>query len=135
MTERLWTDDEFRSFIGLLRETTGFLSTRQLGEVERDAFLRQAALRVVPETRRRLLASIGVQTSATGVAAICLEAAEEATQGPEHTWLLASTAPWAYFTDLVAERILRSYRHAHGKPSRKALDGIEAASAHRAIEG
>jgi hypothetical protein len=95
----------------------------------------QARLRVVPEVQRRLLADVGVTVDPYGVAIIAFEALEE-WWGKRRTWLMASSDPWGFLTDLVTRELRSAYRAAaRTRGDGKQLAGIATASKRAELEG
>jgi hypothetical protein len=132
MHETLWNDDEFRTFLSTLR--TGGIFGNDVDDTERWEFIRQARLRIVPEVQRRLLADVGVPVDPYGVAIIAFEALEES-WGKRRTWLLASSDPWGFLTDLVTRELRSAYRSAARKRGDgKQLAGIASASTRPELE-
>lgn len=133
MHEALWSDDELRTFITTLRG--GGLFAPEVDSTERDRFVAQARLRIVPEVQRRVLAEVGAATDASGVAHVAFEVLERETWGKRHTWLMVTTEPWGYVTDLVAREIRSAYTAAvRRRADAKALKGIAAASSRPEID-
>jgi len=130
-----WTDDELRAFLRRLKDASSFLSRTEIDDTEREAFVRSAVAFVAPRARRRLLETVGAETSPRGIAEVAYEIAEHASFGPEYTWLMASTRPWEFLADLTVRRIRRAYRATVGKGDKKATKGVEEASTRLEIEG
>lgn len=71
-----------------------------------------------------------------GVAAVALEVAEDTHWDARHTWLMVTTDPWGYLTDLVAREIRKAYREAvRSRGDSKVLEGDAAASTRKGIAG
>lgn len=135
MPERLWNNDELRSFLIALRSGGIFDSGRDVDDAQRELFRAQAASRIVPEVERRVLADVGAVIDPRGIAAVALEVVEEENYGPKHTWLMVTEDPWSFLTDLVTREVVTSYRAAVRRRSDdKVLKGIAAASSRRELE-
>src|SRR5690349_2463646 len=132
MNDEFWSDDEFRSFLSAVR-AGGFFSAGA-DETDREGFIRQARLRVVPDVQRRVLADVGAMTDAEGVARATLEILEEELWGKRRTWIMVTPDPWRLLADLVAREIRASYRASVGRcRDDRALDGIAKASSRAEI--
>lgn len=134
MHDSLWSDQRFREFLTLLR---GGMFAPPIEDAERDDFLRQARIRLVPGVQRRVLAGVGASVDPDGVALVAFEVLEDTgwEDRSRRTWLLASSDPWAYLTDLVARELTRAY----GESVRRVgdddeLSGIANASSRPALE-
>lgn len=131
MDTSLWSDAQFRSFFASLRDDC---CSSPLDETERDAFLRQARLRVAPDVQRRLLADLGATTDAEGIARVAFEVLEDEAWGKRRSWLLVTTDPWSVIVELVTQRIRASYRSSMRRRGTKGdLDGIARASTREAL--
>jgi hypothetical protein len=106
MNDSLWSAPRFREFLTLLR---GGMFGPPIEEEEREAFLQQARLRIVPDVRRRVLADVGATVDADGVAVVAFELLEDSALDSRRTWLLASSDPWRYLTDLVVRELTEAY--------------------------
>ena len=127
MSAREWSDEDLRRFVVRAREAGGILSDG-LSESERELFAAQAMVRIVPEVQRRLLATVGVETAPTGVAAVACNVVEQCGWGARHTWLLVCRDPWDYLTDAVFREVRSAYKQTIGKRDKKRLKGIADAS-------
>lgn len=127
MSTRDWSDEDLRRFVVRVREVSGFLG-EGLSEAERELFVTQAIVRIVPEVQRRLLATVGVETAPTGVAAVACNVVEQCGWGARHTWLLVCRDPWDYLTDAVFREVKSAYKQTIGKRDKKRLKGIADAS-------
>ncbi|AYG04200.1 hypothetical protein D7I44_12105 [Gryllotalpicola protaetiae] len=126
MNDSSWSDRALRDFITRIRDLDFGM---HLGEDERDGFIRQAEVRLVPEVRRRVLAEIGATIDAHGVASVAFETLEQETWGKRHTWLMVTTDPWAFLTDLVTDEVRGAYKaSARSRADAKRLKGIAEAS-------
>lgn len=126
MDDARWNVDDFRSFLAALWGDDTFLSGAD--EFARDAFRHQAMMRVAPDVQRRILADIGVALDASGIAATALDVLEDAQWGKRRTWIRVTPEPWMLLADLVARRIVRSYRASVRSADARALAGIADAS-------
>jgi hypothetical protein len=127
MHETVWSDDDFRSFFTRLRRDS---CGSELDDAEREGFIRQARIRVVPAVQSRLLATIGVAPDAGGIAVVTLDVLGDEVWGKRATWLMVSPEPWDLLAGLVARAIRRSYRAAVPRTDDdRALRAIEKASA------
>ncbi|MFE5410208.1 hypothetical protein [Microbacterium sp. NPDC056569] len=120
MHESLWSAQRFREFLTLLR---GGMLAAPIDDEERDEFLAQARVRVVPDVQRRLLAEIGSTVDGDGLAVIAFELLEDCAWDNRRTWLLASSDPWRYLAELVAREVTGAY----GEVVRRAGDDDELA--------
>jgi len=120
MPDYLWSAQRFREFLTLLR---GGAFAPPIDDEERDQFLRQARVRIVPDVQRRLLAEIGAPVDGDGLAVIAFELLEDSAWDSRRTWLLASSDPWRYLVDLV----VREVTHAYGEAVRPVGDDDELA--------
>lgn len=127
MSARDWSDEDLRRFVMRVREVGGILG-EGLSESERELFAAQAMVRVVPEVQRRLLATVGVETAPTGVAAVACNVVEQLGWGARHTWLLVCRDPWEFLTDAVFGEVKSAYKQTIGKRDKKRLKGIADAS-------
>ncbi|WP_347978224.1 hypothetical protein [Microbacterium sp. ProA8] len=109
MHESLWSAQRFREFLTLLRGRT---FGPPIEDEERDEFLRQARVRIVPDVQRRVLAEVGSTVDGDGVAVVAFELLEDCTSDSRRTWLLASSDPWRYLADLVAREVTAAYGEA-----------------------
>ncbi|MFB7894308.1 hypothetical protein ACFC1I_19055 [Microbacterium sp. NPDC056044] len=107
MHESLWSARRFREFLTLLRG--GGMFAPPIDDEERDAFLRQARVRIVPDVQRRVLADVGATVDPDGIAVIAFEMLEDCAFDSRRTWLLASSDPWRYLADLVARDVAGAY--------------------------
>lgn len=129
MHESLWSNDELRTFLTALRDSSCFTPGTEVDDVDRGRFLRQAMLRVVPEVERRLLADVGATVDSRGIAAVTLELVEDGMWGRRHTWLMVTSEPWAFLADQVTREIRSAYRASvRVRDDQKALKGIAAVS-------
>jgi hypothetical protein len=127
MHDALWSDDELRTFLTDL-SGRGLLADEPDPEL-REAFLRQARLRLVVRVQQRLLADIGTTVDPSGVAHVAYEILEDGRWTKAHTWLMVTTDPWSVIADLVFREIRSAYRATVGdKRDDKRLDGIRKAS-------
>jgi hypothetical protein len=106
MHESLWSAQRFREFLTLLR---GGVFAPPVEDEERDAFLRQALVRIFPDVQRRVLADVGATVDPDGVAVVAFEMLEDCAFDSRRTWLLASSDPWRYLVDLVAREVTGAY--------------------------
>lgn len=120
MTDSLWSAQRFREFLTLLR---GGMLAPPIDDEERESFLQQARVRIVPDVRRRVLADVGATVDADGVAVVAFELLEDAAFDSRRTWLLASSDPWRYLADLVVREVAGAY----GESVRRAGDDDELA--------
>lgn len=127
MSTREWSDEDLRRFVVRVREVGGILG-EGLSESEREQFTVQAIVRIVPEVQRRLLATVGVETAPTGVAAVACNVVEQFGWGARHTWLLVCRDPWVYLTDAVFREVKSAYKQTIGKRDKKRLKAIADAS-------
>lgn len=132
MSVRDWSDEDLRRFVVRVREV-GDLLGEGLNESERELFTAQAMVRIVPEVQRRLLATVGVETAPTGVAAVACNVVEQCGWGARHTWLLVCRDPWEFLTDAVFREVRSAYRHTIGKRDKKRLKRIADASSRTEI--
>jgi hypothetical protein len=106
MHESLWSAQRFRDFLTLLR---GGMFAPPIEDEERDAFLHQARVRIVPDVQRRVLADVGATVDLDGLAVVAFEMLEDCAFDSRRTWLLASSDPWRYLADLVAREVAGAY--------------------------
>jgi hypothetical protein len=120
MHESLWSAQRFREFLTLLR---GGVFGQPIADEERDEFLSQARVRIVPDVQRRVLADVGSLVDGEGVAVVALELLEDCDFDSRRTWLLVSSDPWRYLADLVVGQVTAAY----GESARRAGDDDELA--------
>jgi hypothetical protein len=132
MNDAMWSDRMLRDFITRLRDRD-FDAVADDGE--REDFLREAQLRLVPEVRRRILAEVGATVDSRGVAAVAFEVLEQESWGRRHTWLMVTTEPWAFLAELVADEVGKAYRASiRSRADSKKLKGIAKASTRAELE-
>ena len=127
-----WGDDELRRY--LLRADEVRWTEPEQADERRAECVREMA-RVVPGLQRRLLEQTGAPTSAYGLALLACEAIERSNDA-RRFWLVASTTPWEYLEEWLADDLRIIYKRAAKtrKKDKKALKGIEAASSRRELE-
>lgn len=109
MHESHWSAQRFREFLTLLR---GGMLAVPIDDEEREQFLRQARVRIVPDVQRRILAEVGSLVDGDGVAVVAYELLEDCAWDSRRTWLLASSDPWRYLADLVVRQVTAAYGEA-----------------------
>jgi hypothetical protein len=129
--EYMWSDRRFREFLTQMR---GGMFAPPIDDEEREEFLQQAEMRLVPEVQRRLLAEVGATVDAYGVAVIAFEVIEDSAWDSRRPWLMASVDPWAFLSELVTRELATAYRET-ARPAGEDDDlaGILAASSRRAL--
>ena len=137
MSTHIWSVSELREYVRRAPELRWADPTEL--ERYRDGFRRSALALVVPEVRRRLLASIGTATNEANVALMAQETIESGGffggLSRDGRWMLLSEKPWDHLIDCVVEEIEYVYKGTGGRKSvKKALAGIAAASSRAAID-
>lgn len=133
MTDSLWSDRRFRSFLASLRG--GGIFGSDVDDAERDEFIRQAQIRLAPEVSRRVLAHVGATVDDYGVALVAFDVLEQSAWESPRAWLVTTTDPWTLLGEMVTGEITESYRStvaARGDDESE-LAGILAASTRPAI--
>jgi hypothetical protein len=135
MSTTRWTDRELRDFVLSAPRLDG--GEEVLADVARARFIEELGVRVVPLVQKTVLASVGVSTSAEGVALFACDLVENSRWDSRRDWLLMCSSPWGYLAEWVAEDVVKSHRSATRRSKKDAcvLDGIAEASGRRALDG
>ncbi|MES2094127.1 MAG: hypothetical protein V4531_09990 [Actinomycetota bacterium] len=135
MSTTRWTDRELREFVlGAPRRGEG---EAVLADVTRARFIEELTIRVVPVVQKAVLATVGVSTSAEGVAAFACELVENSRWDSRRDWLLMCSSPWEFLAEWIALDVAKSHRSVarRSKKDARVLEGIAAASGREALDG